>query len=78
MPCLATFPQQVAAIFTGNVDAGNVRTTGIVTATGNVSTAGFFVGDGGFISNITVAASTKIVNGTSYANIAASEWQSWS
>jgi hypothetical protein len=56
---------------TGNVDAGNVRTAGIVTATGNVSTAGFFVGDGGFISNITTAASTKIVNGTSYANIAA-------
>jgi hypothetical protein len=56
---------------TGNIDSGNVRTTGIVTATGNVSTAGFFVGDGGFISNITVAGSTKIVNGTSYANIAA-------
>jgi hypothetical protein len=54
---------------TGNVDAGNVRTTGIVTATGNVSTAGFFVGDGGFISNL--APGTKIVNGTSYANIAA-------
>jgi hypothetical protein len=59
------------AIFTGNVDAGNLRTTGVVTATGNVSTAGFFVGDGGFISNITTAASTKIVNGTSWANIAA-------
>jgi hypothetical protein len=59
------------AIFTGNVDSGNIRTVGVVTATGNVSTAGFFVGDGGFISNITVAGSTKIVNGTSYANIAA-------
>jgi hypothetical protein len=54
---------------TGNIDSGNVRTTGIVTATGNVSTAGFFVGDGGFISNL--APGTKIVNGTSYANIAA-------
>jgi len=54
---------------TGNVDAGNLRTAGIVTATGNVSTAGFFVGDGGFISNL--APGTKIVNGTSYANIAA-------
>jgi hypothetical protein len=58
-------------ISTGNVDGGNLRTAGIVTATGNVTTAGFFVGDGGFISNITTAASTKIVNGTSYANIAA-------
>jgi hypothetical protein len=58
-------------IVTGNIDSGNLRTTGAVTATGNVSTAGYFVGDGGFISNITTAASTKIVNGTSYANIAA-------
>jgi hypothetical protein len=58
-------------ISTGNVDGGNLRTVGIVTATGNVTTAGYFVGDGGFISNITTAASTKIVNGTSYANIAA-------
>jgi len=57
---------------TGNVDAGNLRTAGIVTATGNVTTAGYFVGDGGFISNITTAGSTKIVNGTSWANIAAS------
>jgi len=57
---------------TGNIDSGNVRTTGIVTATGNVSTAGYFVGDGGFISNITVATPTKIVNGTSWANIATS------
>jgi mucin-19 len=57
---------------TGNVDAGNVRTAGAITATGNVSTAGFFVGDGGFISNITVPTATKIVNGTSWANIAAS------
>ena len=58
-------------IVTGNIDSGNVRTTGAVTATGNVSTAGYFVGDGGFISNITATGGTKIVNGTSYANIAA-------
>lgn len=57
---------------TGNIDSGNVRTTGIVTATGNVSTAGFFIGDGGFISNIATATPTKIVNGTSWANIATS------
>jgi hypothetical protein len=56
----------------GNVDSGNLRTSGLVSATGNIGTAGYFVGDGGFISNITVAAGTKIVNGTSYANIAAS------
>ena len=57
---------------TGNVIGGNVRTAGIVTATGNIATAGYFVGDGGFISNITATVGTKIVNGTSYANIAAS------
>jgi hypothetical protein len=56
----------------GNVDSGNLRTSGLVSATGNIGTAGYFVGDGGFISNITVAAGTKIVNGTSYANIATS------
>jgi hypothetical protein len=57
---------------TGNIDSGNVRTTGIVTATGNISTAGYFLGDGGLLSNITAVAPTKIVNGTSWANIAAS------
>jgi len=57
---------------TGNIDGGNIRTAGIITATGNISTAGFFIGDGGFISNITTAVPTKIVNGTSWANIAAS------
>jgi hypothetical protein len=57
---------------TGNVIGGNVRTAGIVTATGNITTAGYFVGDGGFISNVTGITGTKIVNGTSYANIAAS------
>jgi hypothetical protein len=59
-------------IATGNVDAGNLRTVGLVTATGNVSTAGFFIGDGGFISNLTIPTPTKIVNGTSWANIATS------
>ena len=58
------------AILTGNVDAGNLRTIGGISATGNIGTAGFFIGDGGFISNLTPG--TKIVNGTSYANIAAS------
>jgi hypothetical protein len=57
---------------TGNIDGGNVRTVGLVTATGNISTAGYFLGDGGLLSNITAVAPTKIVNGTSWANIAAS------
>lgn len=57
---------------TGNIDGGNVRSTGIVTATGNISTAGYFLGDGGLISNITATTGTKIVNGTSWANIVTS------
>jgi len=57
---------------TGNIDGGNVRTAGLVTATGNISTAGYFLGDGGLLSNITASTGTKIVNGTSWANIAAS------
>lgn len=57
---------------TGNVDAGNLRTVGLVTATGNISTASYFLGDGGLLSNIAATTGTKIVNGTSYANIATS------
>jgi hypothetical protein len=52
------------------VATGNILTSGQVSATGNITTAGYFNGDGGFISNITPG--TKIVNGTSYANIASS------
>jgi len=48
------------------VFSGNVLTVG-----GNV-TADYFIGDGGFITNITGVTVTKIVNGTSWANISAS------
>jgi hypothetical protein len=53
----------------GNIIGLNVN-TGVVSATGNViATAGkFFIGDGGFLSNVTVAsnvAATQLANGTS-------------
>jgi len=73
---------------TGNVSGGNVVTGGAVIATGNVSAlniistgsgnitaGGFLVGDGGFISNVTVASNvavTQVANGTSIVGIASS------
>ena len=45
---------------TGNVDAGNLTTTGLIT------------GDGGGLSNISVSAGSSIVNGTSNATVDAS------
>jgi hypothetical protein len=49
---------------TGNVQAGNLRTTGIISASSNV-TAPYFIGDGSQLTNITVAAGSAITNGTS-------------
>ena len=45
---------------TGNIDAGNLTTTGLIT------------GDGGGLSNISVSAGSSIVNGTSNATVDAS------
>ena len=73
---------------TGNIQGGNLRTAGLISATGtvtgsshlgavvsvtgnvtggNVLTTGYFLGDGGYLSNITVysnVAATQIVSGT--------------
>lgn len=51
---------------TGNVVAGNVRTVGQVSATGNI-TANYFLGNGSQLSGIN---QNKISNGTSEVNIA--------
>ena len=45
---------------TGNIDAGNLTTTGLIT------------GDGGGLSNISVSAGSSIINGTSNATVDAS------
>ena len=57
---------------TANITSGNLITSGLVTAVGNIQTGNYFIGDGGYISNINSAnvSSTKISNGGSYANIA--------
>jgi hypothetical protein len=52
----------------GNVTGGNVSAGGLISAAGNVAAGGFFIGDGGFLSNVTVAANvavTQLANGTS-------------
>ena len=75
-------------VSTGNVTGGNFITAGQVvatanvtglnilsTGTGNIITAGFFKGDGGFLSNVTVASNvavTQIANGTSVVGISSS------
>jgi cytoskeletal protein CcmA (bactofilin family) len=58
---------------TGNIAAGNIYSTGLISTTGNIATANYFVGDGYYISNINASnvSSTKISNGTSSANIVA-------
>jgi len=58
---------------TGNVIAGNLTTGAQVSAAGNITTGpgSYFLGDGGLLSNITVAAGSQIVNGNSNVSIAA-------
>lgn len=63
---------------TGNVTGGNINTGGVVSATGNISSAGnvsgsFFLGNGSQLTGLSSAVSvTKIVNGTSEANVGSS------
>ena len=51
----------------GSVTAGNLITAGLVSATGNIVSGGYFIGDGGFLSNITAISNvttSQITNGT--------------
>jgi len=57
----------------GDVTGGNITTGGIVTAVGNITTGAYFVGDGGFLSNITAISNvttSQITNGTTVMAIA--------
>ena len=64
-----SFPTTFANLsVTGNIQGGNVTTTGLVSATGNIN-ANFFVGNG---SALTGLSASKIYNGTSEANIGTS------
>jgi hypothetical protein len=58
-----------------NVQAGNINTTGLVSATGNITSVGnvagnFFIGNGSQLTGLSLGVSvTKIVNGTSNVEI---------
>jgi hypothetical protein len=73
----ATLATATTLSATGNVQAGNVRTTGLISATGGItgagnvtSSGGFFIGDGGLLSNVSAAVSvSQIQNGTSNVKI---------
>ena len=56
---------------TGNISGLNINSTG----SANITAGGFFVGDGGFLSNVTVASNvavTQVANGTSIIGISSS------
>jgi hypothetical protein len=53
----------------GNVTGGNLRTSGLITATGNI-TGNYLFGNGVFITGIDQ--STRIANGTSNVNVVSS------
>src|SRR6056300_645213 len=56
---------------TGNLSALNITATG----SANITAGGFFIGDGGFLSNVTAASNvavTQIANGTSVVGISSS------
>jgi hypothetical protein len=63
---------------TANVQGGNLRTTGLISSTGNITSSGnvdavYFIGNGSALTGISAAVSvTKIQNGTSEANVGAS------
>jgi hypothetical protein len=57
----------------GAVTGGSITTGGLITATGNITTSAFFVGDGGFLSNVTAISNvttSQITNGTTVMAIA--------
>jgi hypothetical protein len=59
---------------TGAVTGGNITTGGRVSATGNITTSAFFIGDGGFLSNVTAVSNvavSQIANGTTFMAVAA-------
>ena len=52
--------------FTGNVTGGNLITAGVVSATGNISTSNYYIGNGAYLTGISVAAAgNTITNGNS-------------
>ena len=56
---------------TGNITTGNLLTGGIVSATGNITTAGNFVGNGAALTNVTVSVAGNIVGTQSNVTVVA-------
>jgi len=57
----------------GSVQSGNLLTSGITSGTGNIITSAYFIGDGGFLSNVTAVSNvavSQISNGTSFLAVA--------
>ncbi len=59
---------------TGNVVGGNIRTAGLITATGNITTAGNFVGNGAALTNVTVSVAGNIVGTQSNVTLVAGSY----
>jgi hypothetical protein len=61
---------------TGNIVTGNINTSGIISAAGNIKTTGnvsgnYFIGNGSLLTGITVSAGTQITNGNSNVSVGA-------
>jgi hypothetical protein len=67
----------VSIVASGNVDSGNLRSVGLVSVAGNVTSAAnvagqFFIGNGSQLTGLSLGvAVTKFVNGTTEGNIGA-------
>jgi hypothetical protein len=67
----------VSLVSSGNVDSGNLRTSGLISAAGNITSAAnvagtFFLGNGSQLTGLSLGVSvTKFVNGTSEGNVGA-------
>ena len=52
----------------GNANVGNLGTTGVITATGNITSGGLFIGDAGGLANIPAANINGTVANANFAN----------
>jgi hypothetical protein len=53
---------------TGNIQGGNLRTVGQISATGNV-TANFYIGNGAFLTGLSAGTADRIANGSTNITI---------
>ena len=58
----------------GNVNGANILTGGVVSATGNITTAGNFVGNGAALSNVTVSIAGNVVGPQANVGIVAGSY----